>query len=92
MVLFRGCMMTKTFYICFLHGEIYTHMMLFHVSHTITIFFITSIQDTCYRIVMSHVPRCIHYALVRKKGQMKLTNTVQELGIFWEVCTLFKTN
>ena len=55
-------------------------------------FFVTSIQDTCYRIVMPHVPRCIHYALVREKGQMKLTNTAQELDFFWEVCTLFKTN
>jgi len=31
MVLFYGCMMTKTFYMHFLHGEIYTGTMLFHV-------------------------------------------------------------
>lgn len=67
-------------------------MMLFHVRHMITIFFVTSIQDTCYRIVMPHVPRCIHYALVREKGQMRLTNIAQELDFFWEVCTSFKTN
>jgi hypothetical protein len=91
MVLFCGCM-TATHYICFLHGEIYKRMTLFHVSHTITIFFVTAIQDTSYRIVMPQMAKCIHYDLVREKGQIKLTNIAQELGIFWEVCTSFKTN